>query len=74
MKASQNYNIRWQIKVEERIKHVEDMLMNHVISRLDRIDKRFDKLDKRDWKIIFTILGILGTLSVALILALLKIM
>ena len=38
---SQNFNIRWMAKVDEKLKHLEDVLENHIVSRLNRLDKRF---------------------------------
>jgi len=67
MKGSQNYNIRWMAKVDEKLKHLEELIQNHIVSRLDKINGRM-------WKLIFTLLAILGGLSIALITALMKIM
>jgi hypothetical protein len=64
--SSNNYNIRWQAKIDEKLKHIEEVIQNHIVSRLD-------KLNARMWKLIFTLLMILGGLSVALITALFKI-
>jgi len=41
VKESQNYNIRWQVKIDEKLKHLEEVLENHIVSRLNRLDKRF---------------------------------
>jgi len=64
---SQNYNVRWQAKVDEKLKHLEELIQNHIVSRLDKINGRM-------WRLIFTLLAILGGLSIALITALMKIM
>lgn len=66
MKASQNYNIRWQEKINGELEHLKDIIENHIVSRLDKINGRM-------WKLIFTLLAILGGLSIALITALFKI-
>lgn len=58
MKASQNYNVRWQAKVDEKLKNIVANL---------------NKLNGRMWKLIFSLLVILGGLSVTLIAALMKI-
>lgn len=66
-KNSQNYNVRWQVKIDEKLEHLEEIIQNHVISRLDR-------LNGRQWKLTFALLTILGGLSITLIMALIKIM
>lgn len=48
-----------------KIENLEQFLSNHVITRLD-------KLNGRLWKLMFSLFAILGTLSIALILALVK--
>lgn len=64
---SQNYNVRWQAKVDEKLKHLEEVIQNHIVSQLNKINGRM-------WKLIFALLAILGGLSIALITALVKIM
>lgn len=51
----------------QKIENLEKYLVNDIKSRLDKINGRM-------WKLIFTLLAILGGLSIALITALLKIM
>jgi len=64
---SQNYNVRWQAKVDAKLEHLEEVIQNHIVSRLD-------KINGRQWKLTFALLTILGGLSIALIMALIKIM
>lgn len=56
------HNLLWA-----EIHWVKESIKNHITTRLDRIDSRM-------WKGFAIILTILGTLSIALILALLKIL
>lgn len=56
------HNLLWA-----EIHWIKESIKNHITTRLDRIDSRM-------WKGFAIILTILGTLSIALILALLKIL
>ena len=38
---SQNYNVRWMAKIDQELKDLKDVLDNHIVSRLNRLDKRF---------------------------------
>jgi len=51
----------------QKIENLEKYLINDIKSRLD-------KLNGRIWRLLFAILAILASLSIALILALLKIL
>jgi len=49
----------------QKVENLEQFLTNHIVTRLD-------KLNGRQWKLMFSLIGILGSLSLALILALVK--
>ena len=54
-----------QIRIEQKLNHLDGFVRNHVMGLLD-------KLNGRMWKLIFAMVGILGALSISLIMALLR--
>lgn len=62
----QNYNIRWQAKIDEQLASLNKFVRNDLASQLKTLNGRM-------WKLIFTLLAILGGLSITLIAALMKI-
>lgn len=56
---------KWQVRIEEQLSHLDDLIRNHVMTQLE-------KLNGRMWRFVFTLVSILGALSVALLLALLR--
>jgi len=55
-------------------KWIWDFLNNHVMTRIGELRDDIKEVRTWQWKLVFAILAILGTLSIALILALLKIL
>jgi len=64
---SQNYNVRWQTKIDVQLAELDKFVRNDLASQIKTLNGRM-------WKLIFTLLAILGGLSIALITALMKIM
>lgn len=56
---------KWQVRIEEKLGYLDDLIRNHVMTQLERLNGRM-------WRLVFTMVSALAALSVALLLALMR--